>query len=199
MESKIVQRNVNDIAKTQQVVITFPTKKSHEDADLRKLLMNMMFSIRKIQLLVPNIVVCISFDLNKTVIIISSGLHLRLLMYSISISENGNIVVILVVVITSVFFFLIVFCCCCFLETSGEDPERYIVFKNDTLNVSRQMLPKVLENSSSLVFIVSLVEEWRDKILCIENRKNKSVIRCDESGVKIELNGVDINEEANGI
>ena len=120
-------------------------------------------------------------------------------MYSISISENGNIVVILVVVITSVFFFLIVFCCCCFLETSGEDPERYIVFKNDTLNVSRQMLPKVLENSSSLVFIVSLVEEWRDKILCIENRKNKSVIRCDESGVKIELNGVDINEEANGI
>ena len=120
-------------------------------------------------------------------------------MYFISISENGNIVVILVVVITSVFFFLIVFCCCCFLETSGEDPERYIVFKNDTLNVSRQMLPKVLENSSSLVFIVSLVEEWRDKILCIENRKNKSVIRCDESGVKIELNGVDINEEANGI
>lgn len=61
------------------------------------------------------------------------------------------------------------------------------------------MLPKVLENSASLVFIVSMVEEWRDKLLCIENRKNKSVIQCDETGVTIELKGIDKAEEANGI
>ena len=61
------------------------------------------------------------------------------------------------------------------------------------------MLPKVLENSAFLVYIVSMVEEWRDKLLCIENRKNKSVIQCDESGVKIELKGIDKIEETNGI
>ena len=61
------------------------------------------------------------------------------------------------------------------------------------------MLPKVLENSSFLVYLVSIIEEWRDKVLCIENKKNASVVECDETGVKIELKGIDKVEEANGI
>ena len=90
LESKIVQRNVNDIAKTQQVVITFLTKKSHEDADLRKLLMNMMFSIRKIQLLVPNIVVCTLINSYKAIIIISTVvIHLYLSMFLFQFQKMG--------------------------------------------------------------------------------------------------------------
>ena len=61
------------------------------------------------------------------------------------------------------------------------------------------MLPKVLENSNCLVDIVSIIEEWRNKVLCMENTKNASVVVCDETGVKIELKGIDKIEEANGI
>ena len=61
------------------------------------------------------------------------------------------------------------------------------------------MLPKVLENSSCLIYLVSIIEEWRDKVLCIENKKNAAVVGCDETGVKIELKGIDKVEEANGI
>ena len=116
-----------------------------------------------------------------------------------SVVENGNYVVILVVVIFLSVASTLFFCCCCFLETSGEDPERYVVFKSAKLHVRRQMLPKVLENSGFLVFFVSIVEEWRNKVLCIENSKNAAVVRCDETGVKIELKGIEKIEEVNGI
>ena len=106
------------------------------------------------------------------------------------------LVVILILVVASAIFV----CCCCFLETSGQEPERYIVFKSDKLNVRRQMLPKLLENSSFLVHLVSIIEEWRNKVLCIEvDTKNPTVVRCDDTGINIELQGSDKIEETNNI
>ena len=73
------------------------------------------------------------------------------------------------------------------------------MFKSDKLNVRRILLPKLLENSACLVYIVSTIEEWRNKLLCIETSKNASVVRCDETGVTIEIQGIDKTEDANGI
>ena len=114
--------------------------------------------------------------------------------------EHGSIVVMLVVILILVVASALFVCCCCFLETSGQEPERYIVFKSDKLNVRRQMLPKLLENSSFLVHLVSIIEEWRNKVLCIEvDTKNPTVVRCDDTGINIELQGSDKIEETNNI
>ena len=114
--------------------------------------------------------------------------------------EHGSIVVMLVVILILVVASATFCCCCCFLETSGQEPERYIVFKSDKLNVRRQMLPKLLENSGFLVHLVSIVEEWRNKVLCIEvDTKNPTVVRCDDTGINIELQGSDKIEETNNI
>ena len=103
--------------------------------------------------------------------------------------------VISIILILCVAASVITIACCCFLETSGEDPERYVVFKCDKLNVRRQELPNIVENSEWLINLVSIIEGWRNKLLCVEDTKNHTRVSCDISGIKIEIKGMDDIEE----
>ena len=95
---------------------------------------------------------------------------------------------------------VLVIVCCCFLETSGEDPERYVVFKCEKLNIGIKQLPTSVEHSPWLIGLVSLIEKWRNKLLCKEDLKDLSPrVSCDISGVKIEIKGIDEIEEASGL